>query len=276
MTSAGDAGPPSFADSVDVQRPNMARMYDYYLGGSHNFAVDRQAAERVIAANPNTVAAARENRAFLVRVVRYCLERGIRQFLDLGSGIPTVGNVHEIAHHDVGSAVRVAYVENEPIAVAHAGALLADVDTATITRADLRDVDAVLAAPTVAGLLDFTQPIALLALAVLHCVSDADDPPGILARYRAVLAPGSYLALSHVTLDHLAAAKLGGGAEMAKVYHNANPPSWARTHDEIASWLDGLSLIEPGVVIPRAWRPDPTNPGPDTPSMWWAAVAHLP
>jgi len=272
VTSAGDAGPPSFADSVDVQRPNVARMYDYYLGGSHNFAVDRQAAERVIAANPNTMAAARENRAFLVRVVRYCLDQGIRQFLDLGSGIPTAGNVHEIA----GGDVRVAYVENEPIAVAHASALLADVHNATITRADLRDIDTVLAAPTVAGLLDFTQPVALLALAVLHCISDADDPPGILARYRAVLAPGSYLALSHVTLDHLAAANLGGGAEMAKVYHNANPPSWARSRDEIASWMDGLPLIEPGVVIPRFWRPDLTSRGPDTPSMWWAAVAHLP
>jgi hypothetical protein len=274
MTSP-DAVPPP--ETVDVRTPNMARMYDYYLGGSHNLAVDRAAADQVIAANPNTVVAARENRAFLGRVVRYCLDQGVRQFLDLGSGIPTVGNVHEIAHHHVGPDVRVAYVDSEPIAVAHAARLLADLDTATITRADLRDVDTVLAAPGVAGLLDFDAPIALLAMAVLHCVSDADDPPGLLTRYRAVLSPGSYLALSHVTLDHLAAAGLGGGQEMAEVYRNANPPSWSRTRAEIASWLDGLELVEPGVVVPREWQPDFDMSGSamDTPSMWWAAVAQL-
>jgi hypothetical protein len=276
-----DADSPSFgpalgADPVDVDRPNIARMYDYYLGGSHNFAVDRQAAERVKQANPSSVVAARENRAFLGRVVRFCLASGVRQFLDLGSGIPTVGNVHEIAHH-VDPATRIAYVDNEPVAVAHARSLLSDVDTATITAADLRDPDTVLSAPGVAGLLDFTQPIALLAMAVLHCVSDTDDPPGILARYRAALAPGSYLALSHITLEHLETTRADAGQTLAEVYRNANPPSWARTRDEIGSWLSGLSLVEPGLVIPRQWQPAPGDPAapPNTPSMWWAAVARL-
>lgn len=262
------------AARVDVDRPNVARMYDYYLGGSHNFAADREAAERVKQANPNTVTAARENRSFLGRVVRYCMGSGVRQFLDLGSGIPTVGNVHEIAHR-IDPATRVAYVDSEPVAVAHAGALLSEVDTATITAADLRDVDAVLSAPGVAGLLDFTQPVALLAMAVLHCVSDADDPPGILARYRDALAPGSYVALSHVTLDHVESIPAETKQTLIEVYRNANPPSWARTRDEIGSWLSGLSLIEPGLVIPRQWQPDPGDPSAaaDTPSMWWAGVA---
>lgn len=176
---------------IDFESANAARMYDYYLGGAHNFAVDRERAEAAIAVHPSLPYMARANRAFMGRVVRWCLaERGIDQFLDLGSGVPTVGNVHEVAHeHD--PHARVAYVDFEPVAVAHASTIIADAGLAnvTVTRADAREPEAVLGAPGVAGLLDFDRPVALLAVALFSFI--AGDAAGLLARYRAALSgPG--------------------------------------------------------------------------------------
>ncbi|HEY4021315.1 MAG TPA: SAM-dependent methyltransferase, partial [Pseudonocardiaceae bacterium] len=190
-----DAEPPDPAE-FDVTRPNAARMYDYFLGGAHNLAIDRELADKTIAIMPGIVDMARANRSFLRRAVQYCMKAGIRQYLDLGSGIPTVGHVHEVAHR-IDRAARVAYVDIEPVAVAQTKRLLADVPTATVTKADITDPKQVLAAPGVAELLDFNQPVAIVACAVLHFVPDSADPVGVLTTYRDHLSPGGALVFSH-------------------------------------------------------------------------------
>jgi len=238
---------------VDPELPNAARMYDYYLGGSHNFAADRAAAERVKAAIPYAVDIARANRFFLHRAVRFCIEEGLDQFLDLGSGIPTVGNVHEIARH-LGSQARVAYVDNEPVTVASATALLADDPLATITMADVRDPDAVFAAPGVRDLLDLTRPVALLTVAVLPFLPDEDDPAGLAQRYRSRLGPGSIHVLSHGTSDHDPADL----RSLTTVYRTTANPVTLRTRDEVAAMLRGTELVEPGLVDATEWRPEDT------------------
>jgi len=254
--------------AVDVHTPNSARMYDYHLGGSHNFAADRAAADRTREAMPWVAAAIRANRAFLGRAVRYCQSQGIDQFLDLGSGIPTVGNVHEIARRTDPGA-RVAYVDNEAVAVATSGAVLSDDPLATITHADLRDPDAVFAAPGVEDLLDLARPVALLTVAVLHFVPDADDPASIVERYRQQLAPGSMHVLSHATADHDPAV----AAAAAVTYRNTSNPIQARTRDEIAGLLDGLELVEPGLVDATAWRPE--EPVAEEHAGYYAAVGRV-
>jgi hypothetical protein len=253
---------------VDPNVPNAARMYDYYLGGSHNFAADRAAAERVKAAIPQAVEVARANRFFLHRAVRFCLDEGVDQFLDLGSGIPTAGNVHEIARERSAQA-RVAYVDNEPVTVASAEALLADDPLATITKADVRDPEAVFSAPGVRDLLDFSRPITLLTVAVLHFVPDEDDPVGLAQKYRARLAPGSFHVLTHGTADHDPdeVRELGG------VYRNTANPVTARTRAEVAAILEGTDLVEPGLVDATEWRPEDTI-GDQYRGMW-AAVGRI-
>ncbi len=242
----------SLSVEFDLERPNLARMYDYWLGGATNLAVDRELAERMIAIDPAVVDIARANRSFLRRAVRYCVANGIRQFLDLGSGIPTVGNVHEIAQR-VGPSCRVAYVDNEGIAVAHGRHVLRHNPLATVTQADLRDDEAVLTAPTVAGLLDFDQPVALLALMVLQYFGDLPDHPGdIIARYRARLAPGSYLVISHLT-DEERDIDMAG---LARATANASTQAHLRSRAEIAGLLGDAQPVEPGVVGAQDWRPD--------------------
>ncbi len=255
---------------IDFDRANAARMYDYFLGGAHNFAVDRAQADHVAARLPGIVEIARANRAFLARVVTWCTAQGIDQFLDLGSGVPTVGNVHEIAHRTTPTA-RVAYVDFEPVAVAHSAEIVTDLETVSVTRADLRDVEGVLHAPGVAGLLDFTRPVALLAIAVLHFIPD--DLVGVLARYRAALAPGSVVALSHASDDvddpEVAAAVRAG----ADAYRGSATEMTLRPRHDIATLLDGLEIVEPGLVDLTDW---PT-PNPDTaPASNWAAISRVP
>jgi Protein of unknown function (DUF574). len=237
--------------SVDVDTPNAARMYDYHLGGSYNFVVDRAAAERTRAVMPWVAEAIRANRAFLGRAVRFCQQQGIDQFLDLGSGIPTVGNVHEMARV-ADPAARVAYVDNEAVAAACGTAMLVDDPLATMSQADLRDPEAVLSAPGVWDLLDFTRPVALLTVAVLHFVPDAADPTSILAHYRGRLVPGSVHVLSHATADNDPEVAAAGAA----TYLDTSNPVTVRTRDEVAALLDGLELVEPGLVDATDWRPD--------------------
>ena len=242
----------------EVEQANAARMYDFLLGGGHNFEVDRARAREAIAANPHLPAAARANRAFLFRVVNWCLDRGIDQFLDLGSGVPTVGNVHEVAHRR-NPAARVAYVDVEPVAVAHSRQLLADTPGATITHADLRHPGTVLAAPGVAGLLDFTRPVALLTVAVLHFVPD--DPAAVLTAYREVLAPGSIVALSHGSEDH-DDPELDERIRIGTLaYRTSTTPITPRSRAQLHELMAGLDLVEPGLVDVTDW-PTPT---PDTP-----------
>lgn len=237
---------------MDYQRPSSARMYDYLLGGGQNFAVDREAAEAAAAAFPHFRAAIRANRSYLGRAAGYLAKAGIDQFLDLGSGIPTVGNVHEVVHRYNPDA-RVAYVDREPVAVAHASELLVDEPLVTITQADIRFPKNVLSAPTVANLLDFDRPIAVLAMGILHFLSDDDDPFGMLAAYRDVSCAGSYLAISHANQVTLTDEQVQGFLD---AYARTPTPTLFRSAEEIRRLMDGYKLIEPGLVLAPYWHPD--------------------
>jgi hypothetical protein len=241
--------------SVDLDRPSAARMYDYYLGGSHNFAVDREAAKSVEQIFPGMSGAARTNRSFLRRAVRYLLSQGIDQFLDLGSGIPTVGNVHEIAQQ-TNPAVKVVYADVEPVAVAHSTALLAHNPNATAIQADLRDPDSVLKNDDVLAMLDFDRPIGLLMAAVLHFVPDTDHPQDAIARYREALVSGSYLAISHASWDGVSEEERESGEQVNAIYRRTDSPLVLRSGEEIAAFFTGLEIVEPGVVPLSDWRRD--------------------
>lgn len=238
--------------TVDVTKPSVARMYDYYLGGSHNFEADRAAAKAVEQIFPGIALTAQANRSFLRRTVRHFIAQGVTQFLDLGSGIPTVGNVHEIAQQDVPDA-RVVYVDVEPVAVSHANALLAENPYAAAVQADLRSPSAVLAG---CDLLDFSKPVAVLLIAALHFVPDSDDPHGAVAQYMDACAPGSFLALSHGTHDGLNLEETAEAKQVTAIYKKTDNPLTMRSHAEVSRFFDGLSLLEPGVVAVNDWRPD--------------------
>jgi hypothetical protein len=246
--SERSVAPPGFDPSV----AHPARMYDYFLGGKDNFPADREAAERLLAAVPETRVGARENRAFLQRAIQFLAgEAGIRQFLDIGTGLPTQGNVHEIAQ-GIAPESRVVYVDNDPVVHVHASALLAGGNTAAIL-ADLRQPEAILNHPQVRGLLDFDQPMGLLLVAVLHFIRDEEDPAGIVARLRDAMAPGSYLVLSHATGD-LYPPEIG--AQASGAYDRATAPLVLRSTAEIARLFDGFELVDPGLVQLSLWRPD--------------------
>ncbi|HEX3785432.1 MAG TPA: SAM-dependent methyltransferase [Pseudonocardiaceae bacterium] len=258
---------------VNVDRPNAARMYDYFLDGNTNLAVDRAAAEELLTTGPWRTYA-RANRAFLGRAVRFVAQQGIDQFLDLGSGIPTVGNVHEIAHRS-NPAARVAYVDIEPVAVAHARRLLADFDNVSITQADIREPAEVLAQPGIAELLDLTRPVAVLAVAILPFITDDDDVAELVAGYRSVCVPGSYLAISHTSQLSLTEDQQARGVELMK---RTPTPAVYRTEEQIRPLLAGYELVEPGLVWTPHWRPD-DNPAwlPEpAEANAFAAVGRLP
>ncbi|SDD11107.1 SAM-dependent methyltransferase [Actinokineospora iranica] len=237
---------------VDVSVPSMARTYDFMLGGAHNFAVDREVGERIERAMPGLRNAARVNRAFLGRVVRFMADQGIRQFLDIGSGIPTVANVHEVAQAR-DPECRVVYVDRDPVAVAHSELILAGNDRAAVLHADMRDPEGILSSPEVRGLIDLDQPVGLLMLLMLHWVPDESDPVGLMARYCAALAPGSHLAITHVSGDHQG-EKL---SEATDVIKRSNSPDQVtlRTHAQVTALFAGLELVEPGLVGCGEWRP---------------------
>jgi hypothetical protein len=232
-------------------------MYDYYLGGKDNYVVDREAAAAVLRAVPEVRDMARENRAFMQRAVRYLVgEAGIRQIIDIGTGIPTAGNVHEIARQ-IDPAVRVAYVDNDPIVHVHASALLTGQGRTSIVLADLRDPQAILGHPKVRELIDFGEPAALLLAAIMHFITDQEGPGQIIAAFRDALAAGSYLALSHGTADfHDQAVAEAGTA----VYAKATAPLVLRSHAQVTSLFNGWELVEPGVVQVPLWHPDGQPP----------------
>jgi hypothetical protein len=244
---------PSWAGKdIDLDKPNVARVYDYLLGGACNFERDRELGDKLMAAAPELEVAARHNRAFLRRAVRFCIGQGIRQFLDLGSGIPTVGNVHEIAQREAPES-RVVYVDNEPVAVAHSRLMLEGNDTVDVVLADLLEPDTVLDSPVVRRLLDFDQPVAVLLLCVLHFVPDEAGPHEAIAHYLRVAAPGSYLVISHAATGSLSRPK----AEASKrLYDSSNLPGRGRTREQLAELMAGTELIEPGIVGSGQWRPD--------------------
>jgi SAM-dependent methyltransferase len=232
---------------IDTTRPHPARIYDFLLGGKDNFQVDRDAAEKVVAAVPSARAEVRANREFLRRVVAYAAGHGISQFLDIGTGIPTVGPTHEIAQR-VNPEARVAYVDNDPIVLAHSRALLTTDDRTVTIQADVREPDAILGHPAVRELLDFDEPIALMFVGLLYFVDDRDDPWSLIARYRDALTPGSHLLLSHIidTVETRSAAK---------AYETATSGLSPRSPERITAMFDGWKLVEPGVVPIHDWHP---------------------
>ncbi|BEL07757.1 SAM-dependent methyltransferase [Actinoplanes sichuanensis] len=236
---------------IDPNRPSAARIYDALLGGTHNFAADRAVASRAAEILPEIPLIARANRDFLHRVVRYATARGIRQFLDLGSGIPTERNVHEVARAEAPDT-RVVYVDTDPTAVLYARHMLDDDEQTAIVHGDLLDPATVLATPAVRGLLDPSRPVAVLLIAVLHFVPDGPELDSALHAYRAAAAPGSLLAISHAT----ACGSPELTARIAELYGRSGTPLVLRDADRVAEFFDGWELVEPGLVLGPLWRPD--------------------
>ncbi|GLZ53080.1 SAM-dependent methyltransferase [Actinomycetospora sp. NBRC 106378] len=253
----------------EFERPSSARVYDYLLGGAAHGAVDRRAGDELTRTSGDVVTLARENRAFLRRAVRFLLAAGIDQFLDLGSGVPTMGNVHEVVARSRSTA-RVAYTDVDSIAALHGQALLAAVPTASYSTVDVTDVAAVLAAPGVAGLLDLGRPVGLLAFSMLQHVPD--DAAGLVERYLARLVPGSALAVSHFTTDDGRATR---HVERITASYAHGAPR-ARSRDQVARIVAGVDLVEPGLTWAGQWRPEAGRPPADTdPRGHWAAVGFL-
>jgi hypothetical protein len=239
-------------EGVDEGLPSAARVYDFLLGGGHNFASDRAVGQRVLQVQPNGRQIAGSNRAFLRRAVRYMVEEGITQFLDLGSGIPTVGNVHEVAQK-LNPDARIVYVDYDEVAVSHSQLMLGANPNARVINADMCDPGRVLATPALHELLDFGRPIGLLMVAVFHFVSDERDPGAVIAKYRAALPAGSLMALSHLTADQMPDAMAG----VVEAMRNSRDPMYFRSYAEVSAMFDGFELVEPGVVSAPAWHPEP-------------------
>jgi SAM-dependent methyltransferase len=252
---------------TDIAHP--ARVYDYWLGGKDNFAADRETAEWVLSVTPEMLDAARAGRDFLVRTVRFLAESGVHQFLDIGTGLPTSPNVHEVAQ-SVHPDARVVYVDNDPVVFLHAEALMAKGDTTQVIRSDMREVDDVLAQAR--EVLDFSQPVALMFVASLHHLLNEDDPADVAARYVAALAPGSYLVLSHAT-DEFAPERMRANSEGAAERGATFIP---RGKDAILGMFNGLELLDPGLVLVSYWRPEGGQPGPNADRAWsYGAVARV-
>jgi SAM-dependent methyltransferase len=242
---------------IDLSVPSVSRIYDYYLGGSHNFEVDREAGRRAIEVFPGLPKIMQANRAFMRRAVRFAVDQGITQFLDIGSGIPTFGNVHQVAQA-ASPGAHVVYVDHDPVAVAHSRVVLEGNDNTAIVAADLRSPRDILDSAEVGRLIDPERPVALLLVAVLHFLEDADDPAKAVAELRDALAPGSLLVVTHASVE-------GGprrpeeGQRVENVYRSASSPLIMRSRAEVERFFDGFDLVEPGLVSAPLWRPDGTD-----------------
>jgi hypothetical protein len=243
-------------DEINVEVPSAARVYDYLLGGGHNFAADRAVGEVVLKVQPQGRQIAASNRAFLSRAVRFLADQGIRQFLDLGSGIPTVGNVHEVAQR-ANPEARVVYVDYDPVAVAHSQLMLRGNDRATVIDADLTQPEQVLNSPDLHKFIDFDEPVGLLMVAVFHFVADDKHPSDIVAKYRSVLPGGSYLALSHLTADQMP----GESDAVVEAMRNSRDPMYFRPYDDVVRLFDGFEMVPPGVVTASQWHGDASDAG---------------
>jgi len=246
---------------IDTSKPHPARMYDYYIGGKNHFAADRAVADKALASWPAGRIGLRENRKFLGRVVKYlAAEAGVRQFLDIGSGLPATNNVHEVAQRFAPSA-RVAYIDNDPMVLTHAQALLTSSPEGRTAylQADLRAPERIVSCPLLREVLDFSQPIALMLIAVLHFLRDEDKPDEVIGTLLDALPPGSYLAASHMTMEHDPVA-VGGGQQ---AYLDAGLTMNARDSDQFARMaFAGLEMVPPGVMLVSEWRPDSRAPRP--------------
>jgi len=238
---------------IDVTVPNAARMYDYYLGGVNHFPADRQAAEHVLRAAPWIRATALENRAFLGRAVRFLAgERGIGQFIDIGTGLPAKGNVHDNVSR-VAPGARVTYVDNDPVVLGQSRAMLSGIEDVVAIRADLRQPAAIIGHPDLAGFVDWSEPVAVLLVAVMHFIAEIDDPLAIIGQFREAMAPGSYLVLSHIHHHAISEAD----REVTEVYTRASVPLVFRTRDQITRLFTGFELVDPGITSIPEWRPEP-------------------
>jgi hypothetical protein len=236
---------------IDFDKPNAARVYDYLIGGKLNYAIDREFAERILEVRPESRDLALLNRRWLRRAVRFGAEQGIRQFLDIGSGMPTVGHVHEVVQ-SIDPGARVVYVDNEPVAVAHSEIVLKANNNAEMVQADAEFPDTVLEHPTTERLLDFGRPVMVIMAAFIHFVPDSRNPAGLIAAYRDALVPGSYLALSSGTFE-------GQGEEVrraAELYRKSGTDVFARSKEELRALVDGFEILPPGIVFTPQWRPD--------------------
>ena len=239
--------------TIDTSVAHIARVYDYFLGGKDNFPADREAAARILKGNPGMRDTCREQREYLRRAVRFLAEAGIRQFIDIGTGLPTQENTHEVAQKTAPDA-RVAYIDNDPIVLAHARVLMADQDhgRTVFIHADAREPGKLLADPALADVIDFTQPVAVLLIGILHFMPDSDDPGKLIRTLLDAVPAGSYLAISHGTPDY--APEMGGAVQAA--YQASSMPCRVRTAAEVMALLDGVELVDPGLVLLAEWRPD--------------------
>jgi hypothetical protein len=246
------------AAGVDVTVPSVARVYDFFLGGKDNFAVDRELAEQILRQSPEVADAARTNRRFLGRAVEFLAEAGIRQFLDLGTGLPSQNNVHEVAHR-AHSDARVVYVDNDPIVLAHARALLAAGGSTTVVQEDIRNPERILGHPAVREMIDFSEPVAVIFVSVLQFITDEQDPWGIVSALTDRLVPGSFLVVSHATLgDHSPEV----AASLEEKYRNrTSVPVTFRDRGEVGRFFDGFDLLSPGLVPSADWRSDDAERG---------------
>ncbi len=250
---------------IDIRTPNMARMYDYALGGKDNFASDREAVQNLFRLAPENAYVPKANRQFLRTAVRFVAEQGIRQFIDLGAGLPSQGSTHEVARL-VQPGAKVVYVDSDPVVLAHARALLAGNDAGlTVIAEDIRDTGKILDHPNTKRLIDFSQPAAVLFLAVLHGIPDADDPAGIVADFVRRLAPGSYVILSHLTREGHPADIV---AKKEEIWAKSATPMAYRSRDEILRYFDGLDLIEPGLTTVTRWREESPDAELDAAGAW--------
>ncbi len=257
---------------LDVTVPNVARIYDHLLGGKDNFEADREAARRLLVAVPDAARAARANRTFMARAVQFLgREAGIRQFLDIGTGLPTRGNVHEIAQV-ANPQAHVLYTDIDPMVVVHASALLANSLTVAATQADLRQPEHLFTMPVTRALIDISQPLAVLLVAVLHFLPDNENPWALVDEIKGKLAPGSYVVISHVTADEIPAWV---ARQPSEVYRDASAPGVARSRDDIARFFSGLDMVAPGLVDAAAWR-IPHMAGQPRPALFYAGIGRKP
>ncbi len=248
-TGSGPIGPEGSPFLAELpQRPNVARVYDALLGGKDNLSADREVAARLTEAQPLVTAGVRANRAFLRRAIAYLASLGIDQFLDLGSGLPTRQNVHQVAGR-INPGARVVYVDVDEVVLVHARALLADHDRTIVVEGDIRDPAAILADPDVRGHLDLTRPVGVVMVAVLHFVAPQEDPARIVAAFRDVMVPGSALVVTHLIEDGDPATR-----KSAEIYSQTTAPVYARTVQEVTAWFDGFTLVPPGLVNVDQWR----------------------
>ncbi len=250
--------------------PNVARIYDYFLGGKDNFAADRAAAAKIAEAAPHVVRRTRENRAFLGRAVRFLANAGVRQFLDIGTGLPTQDNVHQVAQRLIPDA-RVAYVDNDPVVLIHARALLATDPRTIVIEADMREPEKILHQVTANEFIDLDQPVAVLMVAILHFLSDIDRPAEIVATFREHIAPGSYLVISHATAGDMSPQNL---TQAVQTYATTSTGSITpRSQEQIRSFFEGLELQEPGLVPVAQWRPEGITPAPTSGPSFLGGIA---